>query len=389
LKLLIITPSFYPATYYGGPIYSTYNIAKALKRQGITVKVISTNSNGNKKLEVITGTFQYLENDLPVKYYHSIDAKGTSLSMFFCLKKDIDSADILYLVSIFSPTTPLVICLSKFLKKKLIISPRGQLGKWCLAQGNTLKKLWLDVLIKPNLKYMRWHLTSKEEELDVKSLFPEAKTFIIPNGVNLNDYSSGDFGKDRSFYNRFSKIDCSKKKIIISMGRIHKKKGFDILIEAFNKILKTGLDAQLYIAGEDFGESLQLETTIRNYCISDKAFLIGHIEGKDKYDFFKNADVFALPSHDENFGIVYAEALSAGTPILASKNTPWSDVEKYHCGKWVNNTSDDFSSSILELLNSDVIQMGKNGKEYIAQNFGWDRIAIDFINEISNYTREK
>ncbi len=101
MKLLFISPSFYPATYYGGPIYSTYELAKALKKTGFDIRVITTNANGKEKLEIKTGVFHKLENDLPVKYYKSLDSRGTSLSMLFNLRKEIKKSDLVYLFQYF------------------------------------------------------------------------------------------------------------------------------------------------------------------------------------------------------------------------------------------------------------------------------------------------
>ena len=188
MNLLFVSSSFFPATYYGGPIYSTYELAKALKKSGADVSVITTNANGNKKLEIKTGVFHKLENELPVKYYWSLDSRGTSLSMLFNLWKDIKKSDLVYLISIFSPSTPLTILLCRLYKKPLIISPRGQLGKWCLEQGSIFKKLWLRLFIKPinqsvNHRFY-WHLASLAEEKAVLAVYPSAKTFVIPNGVS-------------------------------------------------------------------------------------------------------------------------------------------------------------------------------------------------------------
>jgi glycosyltransferase involved in cell wall biosynthesis len=77
--------------------------------------------------------------------------------------------------------------------------------------------------------------------------------------------------------------------------------------------------------------------------------------------------------------MVYAEALAAGTPVVASKNTPWQDVEKHNCGKWVENTPEKFAEAITEILNSDSIQMGKNGNDFISEYLSWDKIAKAFI----------
>lgn len=418
MNILIISPSFYPAIFYGGPIQSTYDLAKALKRSSDNVRVLTTNANGNEKLKIKTGVWNKLENDLPVKYYKSIDSRGTSLSMLWNLWSEINNTDIVYLVSIFSAPTPFTIFICKFLKKHLIISPRGQLGKWCLEQGNPFKKLWLRLFIQPITQLVRrstkceggssnlstearsakedqsfyWHLTSEKEEQDVLSVYPSAKTFVIPNGVSEELFSLNVKPKDKSFYNKYTGFDCSNKKIIISMGRLQKVKGFDILIEAVAQVLKEKKDkgksddVVLLIAGEDFGERKNLEELIDKLGLKEKVFLVGRIEGMEKIEFLRNADLFALASHHENFGMVYAEALAAGTPVIASKNVPWQDVEKHNCGKWIDNSPDEFAKAIDEILISDYVQMGIDGSDFIKRNYDWSKIAYSFINKVKSIT---
>jgi len=390
VKILAIAPSFYPAFYYGGPIYSTYELAKALNKTSVDVRVITTNANGNEKLKIKTGVWKKLENDLPVKYYNALDSRGTSLSMLFNLYKEIKSVDIIYLISIFSAPTPFTIFICRLLKKHLIISPKGQLGRWCLEQGSRFKKLWLHTLIKPFINFLHWHLTSEQEQQDVLAVYPSAKTFVIPNGVSEDLFSLNGKPKDKSFFNKYTGFDCSNKKVIISMGRLQKVKGFDILIKAVAQVIKEEKDKGisediiLLIAGEDFGEKKNLEELIDKLGLKKKVFLIGRIEGLEKIQFLRNADVFALASHHENFGMVYAEALAAGTPVVASKNTPWQDVEKNNCGKWVDSTPEKIAESIIEILNSDPVQMGINGIIYVRKNFSWDKIAKQFVETYKN-----
>ncbi len=387
MKLLLISPSFYPAIFYGGPIYSTYGLAKALKKTGSDVRVITTNANGKEKLKVKTGVFHKLENELPVKYYKSLDSRGTSLSMILNLGKEIKNSDIVYLVSIFSVPTPFTIILCRLYKKPLIISPRGQLGKWCLEQGSIFKKLWLHTVIQPYIKILYWHLASTAEEQAVLAVYPYAKTFVIPNGVSEKLFSLNDKTKDKTFYNKYTGFDYSNKKVIISMGRLHKVKGFDILISSMSNVQRQ--DVILFIAGEDFGEKKNLEEMIDKLGLREKVFLIGSIEGSEKIGFLRNADVFALASHHENFGMAYAEALAAGTPVIASRNTPWQEVEKFNCGKWVENTPQKFADAINELLNSDPVQMEKNGSGYINEYFNWENLADKFVQKIKQITNAK
>lgn len=377
MKILFISPSFYPATYYGGPIYSTYEFAKSLKRIGIDIKVITSNANGKERLSVKTGVWYKLEYELLVKYYMAFNSKGTSFSMLLNVWKEIKEVDLVYLVSIFSAPTPIAVLYSKLLKKVLIIAPKGQIDKWCMEQGSKFKKLWLNIFIRPFINNIYWHTTSEDEQKNINVLFKNAHTFIIKHGINMN--SSGyTEKKQRDYFNRYTEFNCSDKNIIISMGRIHKKKGYDILIQAIEILLMQSNDYLLFIAGTDFGAKHALIDMIKSKHLSDKVFFTGHIEGEEKKNFFHNADVFALASYDENFGIVYAEALAVGTPIVASHNTPWQDVEKYKCGKWVENTPEKFAKAIDKILKSDPEQMGRNGSKYVEENFSWENIGNQF-----------
>lgn len=378
-NILFISPSFYPATYYGGPIYSNYELAKTLIKNGFDVKVITTDANGKERLKIETGVFHRLDGDLLVKYYHSTDSKGTSFSMLFNFWRDIKEANLVHLISIFSPPTPAALIICRFLKKPVIIWPHGQLGKWSLNQGSKFKKLWLRLIIRPFIQSIYWNVTSEKEEKDVLEYFPTAKSFVTPNIIDLSIFSESTMEKNKSYFNKYTRYECKEHKIIVSMGRLHKVKGFDILIEAVEKVQSSmskvqGQDVILFIAGEDFGERKNLEELIDKLGLKDKIFLIGKIEGSDKIEFLRNADVFALASHHENFGIVYAEALASGLPVVASRNTPWQDVEKYNCGKCVDNSSGDFANAITKILDGDLAQMSENGRKYISESFSSNAI---------------
>ena len=143
------------------------------------------------------------------------------------------------------------------------------------------------------------------------------------------------------------------------------------------------------IAGEDFGEKPSLNNIINQKKLANEVFLIGKLDGNEKLEFLHNADVFALPSHHENFGMVYAEALAAGIPIIASKNTPWQDAEKFGLGKWVENTPEEFAEAIKQVLNSDSKKMGEIGKKYVEEKFCWEKIARLFIDKINSISSKK
>jgi len=179
------------------------------------------------------------------------------------------------------------------------------------------------------------------------------------------------------FVVKYAKKHKCTSHLIISAGRLHKSKGFDILIKSFSQIVKKLPDAMLFIAGNDDGELSNLQQLTNILSISDKVVFTGMINGQDKVSFFSNADIFVLPSHTENFGMVYAESLAAGTPIVASLHTPWKDIESAQCGRWVPNTVESTADAIIDLLGRDREHLRHNALQYI-QKFNWPILAKQF-----------
>ena len=113
--------------------------------------------------------------------------------------------------------------------------------------------------------------------------------------------------------------------------------------------------------------------------MSNRVFFVGLLSGPERLKFLANADVFVLPSHNENFGNVYLESLLAGTPIIASKNTPWSLVEEYNCGRWEENSVQAVCKSIRDILKLD---SGVSGRcKELASGYSWNSIATSFYEE--------
>lgn len=379
MNIQVIIPSFYPAVGYGGPIYSTLYVYNELSNYiDINISVSTTNANVNTKLDVVPNTWISFNENFRVKYYNETFINKFSYSLAANIWKDIKRADIIHIQSIFSISTPISLLFSLLFRKKTIISPRGSLGSWCLKNGSKLKKIWLSLLIKPLISNSIFHATSVQEEQEIHDCFHNANIEIIPNGINFSEYQ---------VYNKLSKIEFLSKfankhfnevdKIIISMGRLHKKKGFDILINSFTYLLDTYPHAKLLIAGSDEGEKENLLKIINEKNISNSAFIVGNILGNDKVDFFANADVFALPSHNENFGNVFVESLASGTPIIASKNTPWASIQHYDCGIWTENSIENTYLALLELLHKDRSTMRHNSK-ILASSYDWKNIAKKF-----------
>ena len=208
---------------------------------------------------------------------------------------------------------------------------------------------------------------------------------LVPNGVNLIEEAI-EIKKGKKYLRQIVNRDF--KYAVICLSRLHKVKGLDILIEAFSKIKQQVKEVVLIIAGEDDGEKINLMKIIEVQGLHNDVFIVPGIYDDEKDSFLAEGDLFALPSHHENFGMVYAEALAAGTPIVASIHTPWQEVEKFNCGKWVNNDAQSFANAISELLQSNLEILSSNARNF-AKEFSWDIIAARMKNEYEKILNKK
>lgn len=380
MKISLIIHTFYPAWIAGGPIYSTLNTSKELAKIGVETYVSTSDLDCTKTLGIKSNKWFELQNNIFVKYYSEIAIGRFSISwrQLLFLWKDMQTTDVVHIQGIFNTTVPIGLFYAKMLKKPTVLSPRGTLGIWCLQGGSKFKKMWLRLFISPIANKITWHATSKQEYDEIKNLYPFANIKIISNGINLDEYKNINILTKNQFMYKYTKKDLSPSKILVSMGRIQKKKGFDILIQAFQKVLFEFPSAVLLIAGDEENkkenEKRNLENLIKEYDLENHVFFTGMLNGQDKINFLANADLFVLPSHNENFGNVYVESLAAGTPIIASTNTPWQEVEVFNCGKWVENSIQQNTSAILELLNEDRKKLRDNSRQY-AIKYSWITIA--------------
>ena len=263
MKINLIIGSFYPAVIYGGPIFSTMHTSKALGELGHKVYVSTTDANGYENLDVETNKFLYFAKNVYVKYYSGANRAGFSIRYMLGLWNDIRNSDVVFLQSVFSSYVPVSLMYSILLKKKVLLSPRGSLGEWCMKDRRfLLKKIWLCLMLTPFKKIITWHATSNQEKDEIGSFFNSPRIEIIPNGVDLTEFKSSDTIDKVQFMRQFTNSSFSPSHIIISMGRLTKKKGFDILIVSFATIANEFPYAVLLIAGPDGGADKELNALI-------------------------------------------------------------------------------------------------------------------------------
>lgn len=154
-----------------------------------------------------------------------------------------------------------------------------------------------------------------------------------------------------------------------------------MLIEAWARLRPDGW--HLRIAGPDeAGHRAAVEALVVRHGLAEVVSFIGPVKGDAKTDEYRAADLFVLPTHSENFGMVVAEALSYGVPVLTTQGSPWRELETEHCGWWVAPTVDGILAGLSEATATSCktrFEMGRRGRALIAARYAWGRIAQQFL----------
>lgn len=250
---------------------------------------------------------------------------------------------------------------SQSLGCKVILTPHGMLEPWIINRHYWTKKIPALLLYQKHaiMKADIIHATAEIERKNILELGYNDKVFTISNGIDVN--------------NIVMKKSWEKQKKILFLSRIHKKKGIEILIESVARLKNQMMDYKITIAGEGNISYIQSLIKYTKKKHVDGLFeFIGRVYGMQKWNLYHNADVFVLPSYSENFGIVVAESLASGTPVITTKGTPWQDFETYNCGYWTEVGTEgtvDALRKFLSLSESNLEEMGKNGRKLIEDKY--------------------
>jgi glycosyltransferase involved in cell wall biosynthesis len=244
---------------------------------------------------------------------------------------------------------------------RAILTPHGMLEPWIIRRHYWTRKvpaLWLyQKKAVQTADYI--HATAESEKQNLLQLGYNDQICVIPNGIEIENISI--------------KSSWKKTKTILYLSRIHPKKGIELLIDAVTRIKNNLAGYKIIVAGEGDARYIQsLKNKIQEQNVESVFDFVGGVYGEKKWMLFHNADVFILPTYSENFGIVVAEALASGTPVITSKGTPWQELNVHRCGWWIDNDADTIAKTLKEaiaLSEEEYRQMGIRGRELIKNNY--------------------
>lgn len=250
------------------------------------------------------------------------------------------------------------------------LTPHGMLEPWLIGRNYWTRKLpaiWL---------YQRWAVRdadgiiatalSEQQHLAQLGWCSPGRISLLPNGIDVHSICIKETWQERPMS-------------LLFMSRLHPKKGLDMLLEAMSEV--EGFD--LVIAGDGEPDYIeQLKNLASRLHLSERCRFVGPVYGSAKWELIHSADGVVLPSHSENFGLIVAEALACGVPVLTTQGTPWKEIEEYRCGWWVEPTVSAIRNALEALAKTSLQErkeMGLRGRKLVSEYFDISALADGLI----------
>lgn len=334
-KILIISRSFYPAKFFGGPTTSLTNLANLLS-SSYKVNIFTSAFDAGKKMKNV----HHDRWSLQPKYGVEVFYEGNIFSGSMTLKNElVKDYDFIYINSFFDflySIRPLMLLNKNKIKPKIIIAPRGELSIGAMSIKSIRKNLFINFLKFLRVKLDMAQATSELEKEEIEKIRLFKNIIISPNVSNVKRF------------NGYKNLQ--KKSTFLYLGRISEKKGLLIFCKALKEI-KHELEFKI-VGSIDDDSYWQKCLNILNSLPRNIRFSYREGVRQDQTNkFYQESDFFVLPTLNENYGHTIVEAgLNKCCPII-SKNTPWSDIE--NLGGFIvhNQAVKNYEKIILSALN--------------------------------------
>lgn len=251
-----------------------------------------------------------------------------------------------------------------------VVSPRGMLEPWCLQHRRYRKAIAWKIYQHRDLSTTSClHATSPSELAQFRRLGLRQPVILLPNGVSLPPASPV---LDASH----PTAEAGPREVLF-LSRIHPVKGLPVLIEAWQNVAQPHWRLRIVGSDED-GHRDEIRDLVRRKQLGNTVSICDAVHSRDKWQLLRSADLLVLPSFSENFGIVVAEALAAGTPVVTTTGTPWVNVVREQCGWYVEPTAQMLSQALRDAMGrsrAELQQMGSRGEQWVRREFAWDDIG--------------
>jgi glycosyltransferase involved in cell wall biosynthesis len=339
--------------------------------RGVDLEVFTTSANGEEDLP-LNGRRQF--EGVPVCYFQrgfprrSFGASG----MRQALKAKLPLVDLVHLHGLWN--VPVWMSARECIATGVpfIVSPRGMLDSGSMAYHRLRKECCFWIWERRYLKRASLlHVTSRREAETLERLSLGPSIVNIPNGVSPPSAEEG--------ANAESPASAPVLRTVLYLGRLHRTKRIDLVVGAMDLVKRRYPGSRLVLAGPPDG--LDVARILQSVAWRGEVQVLGQVDDRTKWRLLADASVLVLCSDSESFGMTVVEALSIGTPVVATRTCPWEDLERERCGFWVEQRAKDVSDAILRVLEDpdEARAMGDRGRALVRNRYAWSAVARDMI----------
>lgn len=346
----------------GGPPRSVPAMAKGLSQLGAVVTIVCVYTD-NMNTHILNGT------DVRLVTFNGFPSKKDFENCF-----EQEHFDVVHTQGIWNLFYCKAVRVARKMNIPYVVSPRGTLKPWAYAHHGLKKKIAMFLYERRNLSFASCILTTAESEAQhIRNLGFSNSIAVIPNGMDLSEYPC------RSIEKR----DEIRKEILF-LSRINPQKGIDFLIGAWIKLSRQYPDWKVRIVGPFEIEEyvLKLKKQIKDLGLNDSVIIQPAVYGQEKSKLYSQASLFVLPTFTENFGMVIAEAMACGLPVITTVGAPWECLKTEDMGWWIEIGETPLLKALGEALSKgedDLFEMGQRCSDYVRHHFDSNKVAESYF----------
>jgi glycosyltransferase involved in cell wall biosynthesis len=378
MKILIVIPYF--GSVYGGTYQVVRNLTNKLSDLDLDVHIITTNANGSEKLDKPLNTW-ITENNYKIQYFpcwHHNDFI-VSFSLVNWLFQNVANYDLVHTNTVFAPLVLVTHWVCKFFQISYIVTPHGMLEPWALSYKAWKKRIYYALFEKPALQQASAiQVLAATEANNLNSLGLKRPLVVVPNGIHDQEFET--LPDPDIFYQQFPAT--RNKTLILFLGRIDPKKGLDLLAPAFAKVHQQFPETHLVVAGPD---SIGFLPKAQGYFAQEKCLeavtFTGMLSGSLKHAALAAASLYVAPSYSEGFSMSVLEGMASGLPCVITTACNFPEAAAVKAAHVVNIDANEIANALIYCLSNpqEAKAMGDRAREFIFQNYTWDRAAQKLI----------
>jgi glycosyltransferase involved in cell wall biosynthesis len=293
------------------------------------------------------------------------------------LAKRLATADVIHIHGLWEEHCVSAARASRALRIPYVLSAHGMLDQWALGNKRAKKAVYAALIEKTNIqKAACLHALTRAEAEDYRRFGATNPIAIIPNGVRVPEGITSS-----RFLQEFPHL--RDQRIVLFLGRIHYKKGLDLLVDSWRQVTREIPGAHLVLAGPDFENTrIKVERQVHELGLSDRVTFTGMLSGPLKWSALAASELFVLPSYSEGFSMSVLEAMAMAKPVLVTRQCNVPEVSTHGAGWTIEPEQAALTNALFEALQCSrerYREMGRNGLTLVKNQFSWDTVGRQML----------